>query len=115
MKKCDKEICSIDLEALKNIEDTMPIINDKDTLYGVTTMLKALSDPTRLKILYILRNCDLCVCELMQVLDKPQSTVSHHLNVLKNAGIIKPRKNGILIYYNLEKPQIGNFLDNILK
>lgn len=113
MKKSDKECCNVDLESLKRISDVMDITEDEDALNDLMSILKALSDPTRLQIMYLLRNNDFCVCEIMHILNKPQSTVSHHLNVLKNAGILKPCKKGLWIYYTLKEPQIGKFLDSI--
>lgn len=92
----------------------MPEHVDADALYETASILKALSDPTRVQILYLLRNNDLCVCEMMNLLEKPQSTLSHHLNILKNAQLIKPRKKGVWIYYTLANPEIGKFLDNVL-
>lgn len=113
MKKCDNGRCDIDLDALKKIDDIVSKTEDETTLYDVIEIFKALSDPTRLQILYLLQSSDLCVCEMMQILKKPQSTVSHHLNVLKNAGLLKPRKKGLWIYYTLKNPKIDKFLDGI--
>lgn len=109
MKKCvNKDKCGLDR---KRFEEMSSEIIDEKTLYDVTELLKALSDPTRLQIMYLLRNNDLCVCEMMSLLEKPQSTLSHHLRILKNAQLIKPRKKGVWIYYTLSKPEIVRFLD----
>ena len=63
--------------------------------------LKALSDETRLRILALLGQGELCVCDLMAVLQLPQSTVSRHLAVLKNAGWVTDRRQGLWMYYRL--------------
>ena len=81
-------------ELLKNVPET-------DKLEKTANILKSMADPTRLKILYILKNGELCVCEILDALDKSQSTVSHHLNILKKERIITSRKEGKWIYYKL--------------
>lgn len=63
---------------------------------------KALSDETRLRILALLTQGELCVCDLMEVLQLPQSTVSRHLAYLRNAGMISDRRDGVWMYYRLE-------------
>ncbi len=62
---------------------------------------KVLSDETRLKILLFLREGELCVCDIVDALGKPQSTVSHHLFLLQNSGLIKARKKGRWNMYSL--------------
>ena len=63
--------------------------------------LKALSDPTRLRIVSLLRHGELCVCDLTEALQTPQSKVSRHLAFLKNAGWVKARRSGKWVYYQL--------------
>lgn len=77
--------------------------------------LKALSDATRLKMLYLLSNGELCVCEIMCALNKPQSSVSHHLNILKNSGFIKGRKDGVWIHYSLKSPKIAGMVKELIE
>jgi ArsR family transcriptional regulator len=62
---------------------------------------KALADETRLRILALLNEGELCVCDLMAILDLPQSTVSRHLAYLRNAGWVEDRRQGIWMYYRL--------------
>jgi DNA-binding transcriptional ArsR family regulator len=57
-------------------------------------IFKALADPCRLTIIRLLKEGELCVCEIMTALDRPQSSTSHHLSILKDAGLIKERKDG---------------------
>lgn len=70
-------------------------------MQATAQLLKALSEETRLRILAILDNGELCVCDLMAVLDLPQSTVSRHLAYLKNHGWVTSRRKGMWIYYTL--------------
>ncbi|MDW7643848.1 MAG: metalloregulator ArsR/SmtB family transcription factor [Desulfuromonadales bacterium] len=62
---------------------------------------KALSDETRLRILSLLGAGELCVCDLMAVLELPQSTVSRHLATLRNATLVEDRRQGVWMYYRL--------------
>ncbi len=66
-------------------------------------IFKALSDETRLRILSLLIQGELCVCDLMAVLQLPQSTVSRHLAYLRNANLISDRREGVWMYYCLEE------------
>lgn len=64
-------------------------------------LFKALAEPVRLRIMTLLLKGERCVCDLMAVLDMPQSTVSRHLAYLKNAGLICGRRHGVWMYYQL--------------
>jgi ArsR family transcriptional regulator len=74
----------------------------KDTAMEMTTELfKALAHDTRLRILCLLLDGEVCVCQIMAILQLPQSTASRHLAVLKNAGLLEDRRDGVWIYYSL--------------
>lgn len=64
-------------------------------------LFKAFSDETRLRILGLLLDGELCVCELIAILGLPQSTVSRHLAYLKNSGLVRDRREGIWMHYQL--------------
>lgn len=65
-------------------------------------IFKALSDETRLKILKIFEKGEICVCDLVSVLDMSQPKISFHLNVLKEAGLVKDRKQGKWVHYSID-------------
>ena len=65
-------------------------------------VFKALSDETRLRILHLLSLKDLCVCELVDILGMTQSRVSHQLQILKNARLVRDRREGKWIVYSLD-------------
>jgi ArsR family transcriptional regulator len=77
------------------------------------TVFRALSDSTRLRILNLLRGGELCVCDLVAVLDLPQPTVSRHLSYLRRAGLVLARKEGLWHYYRLS-PSAGAFHEKLL-
>ncbi len=78
----------------------MKEIDEEDSTSEVD-IFKAVADPSRLRILKLLREGELCVCEIMTALDRRQSTTSHHLSVLKDAGLVKERRDGKWSYYRL--------------
>ena len=65
----------------------------------------ALSDPLRVKVLELLREQELCVCELCEALDVPQSKLSFHLKALKEAQLVRARQEGRWVYYSLNLSQ----------
>ena len=67
----------------------------------VDVMFRAFSDRTRLRILHLLRRGELCVCDLVEVLDVPQPSASRHLSYLRKAGLVVARKAGYWTYYSL--------------
>lgn len=69
------------------------------------SVFKACSDETRLRILFLLAQRELCVCELEAVLEMPQGKISRHLAVLKHAGLVSNRRDGTWIYYSLREPE----------
>ncbi|OPX59608.1 MAG: DNA-binding transcriptional repressor ArsR [Methanobacterium sp. PtaB.Bin024] len=102
-------------EQIKQLKKITSEIPSDDILIQNADTIKALADPTRLKILHLLKYGELCVCEIITAMEKPQPTISHHLNILKKAGFLKWRKEGVWVHYSLSNPEITNILENILK
>jgi len=71
--------------------------------------LKIISEKNRLKIMCFLKGGEKCVCEIWQCLKLPQNLVSHHLKVLKNFDLISSRKEGVKIFYKLNKKVIQRY------
>ena len=78
-------------------------------------IFKVLSDDTRIRILKLLFQRELCVCELMQVLDMSQSRISRHVNLLKLAGLVKDRREGKWVYYSLHSQSFNPYVQQILE
>lgn len=68
---------------------------------SVSDKFAAFSDPTRLRILHLLREGEMCVGDLVAILDLPQPTISRHLAYLRRSALVGTRKNGLWIYYSL--------------
>jgi ArsR family transcriptional regulator len=76
---------------------------------------KGLGDPTRLRIVALLLEKELCVCDLLEVLRLPQSTVSRHLAKLKSSGLVLDRREGKWVHYRLEETPLVKDLRKVLK
>jgi ArsR family transcriptional regulator, arsenate/arsenite/antimonite-responsive transcriptional repressor len=71
----------------------------------VDLLFRAFSDRTRLRILNLLRGGELCVCDLIEVIAAPQAKISRHLAYLRNAGLVRARKEGLWQHYSLIEPR----------
>ena len=83
--------------------------NPKDLYSSQAAVLKAMAHPTRLLILNSLKKKETCVCELRDLVGDDLSTVSRHLLLLKNAGLVTPRREGNWLYYRLSCPCVLDF------
>jgi ArsR family transcriptional regulator len=84
---------------------------DDEQVESQLTMFKALANQHRVRILEALRDGELCACELQVVLDAPQSTVASHLRELKDAGLVKTRRQGKWTYYRIGDTAVLQLLD----
>lgn len=107
MKKTEDNISCIgnyaDSEILDNIKDELLEENGIDKLARI---YKALGDPSRLKIIYVLSKSPLCVCDIATLLDMTQSSISHHLRMLRDLNLVKFRKDGKLVIYSLDDDHV---------
>lgn len=84
------------------------------TVPSIGLIFRALSDRTRLRILNLLRTDELCVCDIVTVLDVPQPTASRHLAYLRKSGLVLARKEGLWHYYRLS-PASTSFHKKLLE
>ncbi len=83
----------------------------EDIVDRKSNILKALAQPTRLKILELLKDGELCVCEMMPLLNEEQSNLSKHLASLRQAGIVDYRKEGVSTYYRIRHKEVLKIID----
>ena len=83
---------------------------DEDTLYDLAELYKMFGDSTRIKILYALVDTELCVCDIAQVLTMSVSAISHQLRVLKQARLVKYRREGKTVFYSLADDHVHEIL-----
>ena len=77
-------------------------------------VFKALSDETRIRLLKLLSERELCVCELEQALNMTQSRVSRNLGILKEAGLVKDRRDGLWAFYSLDRKSFNKYAAPVL-
>ncbi len=83
----------------------------KDLIEFRADVLKALAQPTRLKIIFFLRDGERCVCEIFPAIGEEQSNTSRHLNMMQSAGVLSRRKDGLKIFYAIKHPEIMEVID----
>ncbi|AVK82110.1 transcriptional regulator [Lysinibacillus sp. B2A1] len=88
---------------------------DEETLFVVSQTFKALSDPTRIRILNLLCTDEHSVNDIAEILDLGQSTVSHQLRFLKNLRLVKFRREGTTLYYSKDDDHIMNLLKQAIE
>ena len=91
----------------------LPDKSEFKKIISLSSLLKIVSEKSRLKLLCILKNNEHCVCETMEHVDMSQSLISHHLADLKNAGLVVDQKKGQRVYYRLTK--LGNKIMSLLE
>ncbi|MFX1466731.1 MAG: ArsR/SmtB family transcription factor [Promethearchaeota archaeon] len=98
--ECPSKSSKVYAKELKALSDQL----DREIPEKLIQLFNALSDSKRLKIINLLLNRKLCVCEFTEVLKVTQSTVSHHLSILESAGLIRGFKKGKWTFYEVKKP-----------
>ena len=75
-------------------------------------VLRVLGDPNRIKIVNLLRDGELCQCDIIPVIGQSQPTVSRHLNLLEDNGVLKSRKDGVKVLYQISNPKVLEIIDH---
>jgi DNA-binding transcriptional ArsR family regulator len=76
-------------------------------------ILKALAQPTRLKILELLRNGERCICEIVPALNGEQSNISRHISLMQKSHLVTTRKDGVRVMVKVRDPRIFEILDDV--
>ena len=77
----------------------------------ISNIFKALSHPTRLQIVKLLKEKPLCVCEILPQIESEQSNTSQHLSILKSQGIVDSKKDGLMVIYRIKSPEVYRMID----
>ena len=93
-KETNAPVCEVEIVDGKKVEKAKEKIADTDQVLEMADIFKLLGELTRLKIVLVLLNSELCVCDLAAAMDANVSTVSHQLRLLRNAKLVKYRKEG---------------------
>ena len=93
------------------VQKVMRELPAEETLYDLAELYKVFGDTTRIKILYVLFEAELCVCDIAQLLGMTQSAISHQLRALKNARLVKGRREGKTVFYSLADDHVKTIID----
>lgn len=110
MKTYEYECCEqveVHEELLSIVRSQMP---EEGTLYDLAELFKVFGDSTRIRILFVLFEAEVCVCDLAQVLNMTQSAVSHQLKILKQNRLVKCRREGKSIFYSLADDHVRTII-----
>ena len=102
INKCDCNF--IHDEIVGKVKNKMP---EDEKLYDLADLFKVFGDTTRIKIIYALFEEEMCVCDIADLLNMTQSAISHQLRVLKQARLVKFRKEGKIVFYSLDDCNIS--------
>lgn len=115
MKTYEFEHCEhtqVHEELLADVRAKMP---QEEELYDLSELFKVFGDSTRIRILFVLFEAEVCVCDLAAALGMTQSAVSHQLKILKQSKLVKSRREGKSIFYSLADGHVRTIIDQGLE
>jgi len=105
VERCD--FSHVHQEIVDQVERTMP---EDEILYDLAELFKIFGDSTRIKILYVLFESEMCVCDIAALLGMTQSAISHQLRALKQSKLVKYRREGKTVFYSLADGHVRTIL-----
>lgn len=110
MKREEVECCEELLVHDQKVQEVLKEMPSEETLKELADFYKVFGDATRVKILFVLLQAEMCVCDLAETLGMTQSAISHQLRVLKQMKLVKNRREGKTVYYSLADDHIQNII-----
>lgn len=110
MERSEIETCSylhVHEDVVQRVQQELA---DEAVLLRLAELFKVFGDGTRVRILYVLLTAEVCVCDIARLLGMTQSAVSHQLRILKQARLIKARRDGKTIFYSLADDHVATLL-----
>ena len=104
--ECCEQV-EVHLDLLKIVNESLP---DENELYDLAELFKVFGDSTRIRILYVLFESEVCVCDLASALNMTQSAISHQLRILKQNKLVKSRRDGKSIFYSLADDHVKTII-----
>ena len=102
-----EEFCTHD-DVIERVRSKLP---DVEELYDLAEFFKVFGDTTRIRILYVLFEAEMCVCDIAEMLSMTPSAISHQLRLLKQFKLVKSRRDGKTIYYSLADDHVRSIID----
>lgn len=94
-------------DLLNTVNEQMP---EETVLYDLSELFKVFGDSTRIRILFVLFECEVCVCDLAEALNMTQSAISHQLKILKQSKLVKSRRDGKQVFYSLADEHVRTII-----
>lgn len=110
MKRLEVECCDVTYIHEDKVRKAQELMPDEERMKELAEFYKVFGDATRIKLLYVLLESEMCVCDLAAVLQMTQSAISHQLRVLKQMKLVKNRREGKTVYYSLADGHIQNII-----
>ena len=104
----DVEYIHVHQDVIDSVQDKMP---EEETLYDLAELFKIFGDSTRIRILYVLFESEMCVYDIAQLLSMTQSAISHQLRLLKQARLVKFRREGRTVIYSLSDDHVRTIIN----
>lgn len=104
--RCDCEVIHEDI--VNQVRVKMP---PDETLFDLAELFKIFGDSTRVRILWVLDESELCVCDISVLLNMTQSAISHQLRILKQANLVRHRREGKIVYYSLSDDHVKHIFN----
>lgn len=112
VEEASADACSAKVVDAERVKQVKGRLLDLDEAGRLADLFKLLGDPTRVRLLFALLEAgELCVCDLAETVEVPESSVSHALRLLRTAGVVRNRREGRMIYYSLEDAHVRLLLD----
>lgn len=105
MEACENR--EIHRDVLERVTECMPAEHE---LYDLAELFKVFGDSTRIRILFVLFEAEVCVCDLAEALNMTQSAISHQLRILKQNKLVKNRREGKSVYYSLADAHVRSII-----
>ena len=106
-QETNSDFLAVHEDVVKRVLDKQPA---EEELYDLAELFKVFGDSTRIRILFVLFEAEVCVCDLAQVLQMTQSAISHQLKILKQNKLVKSRREGKSIFYSLADDHVRTII-----
>ncbi|MBO5034666.1 MAG: helix-turn-helix transcriptional regulator [Oscillospiraceae bacterium] len=106
LERC--ELIRVHEDIVEKVKKSLP---DEETLYDLADLFRIFADSTRIKILYLLFESEMCVCDIAQLLGMTQSAISHQLRSLKQSKLVKNRREGKTVFYSLADDHVRTIIN----
>ena len=105
--ECCEEFCTHG-DVIERVRSELPEVEE---LYDLAELFKVFGDTTRIRILYVLFEAEMCVCDIAEMLSMTPSAISHQLRLLKQFRLVKSRRDGKTVYYSLADDHVRSIID----